>query len=86
ILVNTLPSITFGISYVSSLALWGSSNTSISGTIPENYYTFTPPLPANTSDTYRYNLGLTIDAYPLGTNFSNTLDMFVYRDAAAFYT
>lgn len=91
IIINRLPTFKtnsttdFGISYSNSLTLWNSSNTSISGTIAENYYTFIPPLPSNTQNTYRYRLGLTIDAYPLGTNFNNTLDMFVYRDAGAFY-
>ena len=85
IIINNLPTIDFGISYANSLALWNSSNTTVSGAIPENYYSFIPPLPSNTADIYRYTLGLTVDAYPLGTNFNAALDMFVYRDAGAFY-
>lgn len=85
IIINNLPTIGFGISYSNSLALWNSSNTTVSGAIPENYYNFIPPLVSNDGNTYRYSIGLTVDAYPLGTNFNAALDMFIYRDAGAFY-
>ena len=77
----------FAISLASSLALW-SSPAIISVITPELYFTFTPPLPAAITPSipaYRYTLGFNISSYPFGSLFPSQLDVFTYRDAAAFY-
>ena len=77
----------FGITLPASIALW-TSPVSISVISPEIYFSFVPPLPAAITPSipaYKYTMGLNISCYPLGTLFPSQLDVFMYRDAAAFY-
>ena len=76
----------FGISLPASIALW-SSPAVVSVINQERCFSFIPPLPAPISGSvpaYKYTMGLNISAYPSG-NFPAQLNVFTYRDAAAFY-
>jgi hypothetical protein len=91
IIVNPIPgfgSITnsnFGISFSNSYALWSNSYASVSLTQPEDYYSFVPPLPdSSNSPAYKYTMTLNISE-PSGTNFGSALNVFLYKDVAAFY-
>jgi len=76
----------FNINFSTSYALWSNTYASISLTQPTDYYTFIPPLPDSlNSIAYKYSITVNISAYPLGTNFTSALDVFLYRDIGAFY-
>ena len=75
----------FGISLTSSIALWSNSYASISAALPYDTYAFIPPLPdSNNALAYKYNININVSAYPLGTNFTSGLNIYVYRDIGAF--
>ena len=76
----------FGIDLSDSYALWSTAYDTITSALAEKYYNFIPPLPdSSNSIAYKYSMNLNISAYPLGTTFPSALDVFVYRDIAAFY-
>jgi len=93
IVVTPIPGFTalsdsnFGITLPASTALW-TSPAVVSVITPELYFSFIPPLPAAITPSipaYKYTIGLNISAYPAGSLFPTQLDIFTYRDAAAFY-
>jgi hypothetical protein len=76
----------FGVSYPSSLALWGSNVgiAQVGDTI--NYYTFYTPKPpgAPVAPGYRYPINLTIaNLYPT-SNFPTPMNLYLYNDRGAF--
>ena len=82
---SNISSSNFGISFSNSYALWSNTFANVSVTQPEDYYSFVPPLPDNSnSPAYRYNMLLNISE-PSGSNFGSPLDVFLYKDAGAFY-
>ena len=75
----------FGISFSNSYALWSNTYTSITSALAENYFSFVPPLPDNSNSVaYEYTLNINITSYPLGSTFASALDIFIYKDIAAF--
>ena len=83
------PSVTdsFGISYTSSLALWGSNTITLSILEPRNFYEFYTPYPPDylscNAPAYKYPLKLTL-AHSTSNYFSSELIMFLYQDRGAF--
>jgi len=82
---SNLSTSNFGLSLVSSIALWSNTYASISAAQPYDTYAFIAPLPdSNNSVAYKYNININLAAYPIGTNFTSGLDIYVYRDIGAF--
>lgn len=77
----------FGISYLSSLALWGSNTGLIQVGDTIEYYQFYTPLPPAFSTlnapAYRYPLNLTITPRN-GALFATPMNMYLYHDRGAF--
>jgi len=77
----------FGISYASSLALWGSRSGLVQVGDTVEYYQFYTPLPPDYSTIqapgYRYPLNLTITPNN-GSNFATPMNLYLYHDRAAF--
>jgi hypothetical protein len=84
------PSVTdnFGISYTSSLALWGSNTITLSILEPRNFYEFYTPYPPDylscNAPAYKYPLRLTLAHSSQTSYFSSELVMFLYQDRGAF--
>ena len=90
--INSIPGFTsisqsnFAINLSNSYALWSNTYATITSAQTEDFYSFIPPLPnSSNSIAYKYNLNINISAYPLGTTFPSAIDIFIYRDIAAFY-
>jgi hypothetical protein len=78
----------FGLSYTSSLALWGSNTNTLSILEPRSFYEFYTPYPPQyitcNAPAYTYPMQLTL-AHSSGSNyFSSDLLMFLYQDRGAF--
>ena len=77
----------FGLSYASSLALWGSTASIVTVGATRTFFQFQTPYPTDylstTSKGYRYPLSLTLDTAFTST-FNTGMSMFFYHDRAAF--
>lgn len=78
----------FGISYASSLALWGGTTITLSVLEPRNFYEFYTPYPTDyglcNAPAYKYPLNVTLAHSDTNGKFSSQLFMFLYQDRGAF--
>ena len=78
----------FGLSYASSLAYWGSTSDNVSIIDPVNFYTFYTPFPpgAPPAPAYTYPMNLTFSHVQSTTSptLSSDIAMFLYHDRGAF--
>lgn len=75
----------FGISYESSLALWGSRAESVQVGDTRGYFQLQTPLPmSNISTPTRYPMSFTISGAQNTSTFITPMNMFLYHDRAAF--
>ena len=74
----------FGLSYTSSLALWGSNIAYLQAVTTRGFFTLQTPLPTDeVAPGYRYPLSLTLMNTSLST-FNTPMKFFLYHDRAAF--
>lgn len=84
------PSVTdsFGLSYTSSLALWGARTDTLSILESRNFYEFYTPYPPDyltcNAPAYKYPMQLTLAHNSTSNYFSSDLVMFLYQDRGAF--
>jgi hypothetical protein len=78
----------FGISYLSSLALWGSNTNTLSILETRNFYEFYTPYPTQyvscNAPAYTYPMQVTLAHSSNSSYFSSDLVMFLYQDRGAF--
>jgi hypothetical protein len=78
----------FGLSYTSSLALWGSNVDTLSILETRNFYEFYTPYPTDyltcNAPAYTYPMQLTLAHNSTSNYFSSDLIMFLYQDRGAF--
>jgi hypothetical protein len=80
--------VNFGISYESSLALWGSSNESIQVGDTRSFFQMQTPLPTDYTSSmsagYRYPMTFTINGASNTSSFVTPMNMYLYHDRGAF--
>lgn len=76
----------FGISYPTSLALWGTNSISLNVTSTLSPFVFYLPLPPSppSAPAYKHRIALTVTNYATTSPFPSELKLFVYQDRAAF--
>lgn len=78
----------FGVSYASSLAYWGTSTNTLSILEPRKFYDFYTPYPPQyitcNAPAYKYPLRVTMAKSDLSGHFESQILMFLYQDRGAF--
>ena len=74
----------FGTNLSNSTSLWSNSYASISPANNSNFFKLYTPIPdASNAPAYRYTMNISVT--PVSNTFPTSLQLFVYRDVAAFY-